>query len=186
MITTQSHKFIFETNLPRSYTVCSMAHLHSDVRYRSSLVSITDIRCRPSTGRLSAEEQATTPELVLPRAGVFVKHVRDRQVVANANHVLFFNANEVYRVSHPAGGGDDCTSLVFDHSVIAEAKDMYDRVVCADPQRPYQLGQGLLSLQTIACQQRLRQRLNDSSGCALEFEELALELLHHVLRDVDA
>ncbi|HZX71251.1 MAG TPA: AraC family transcriptional regulator, partial [Rhodanobacter sp.] len=33
------------------------------------------------------------------------------QSVANANHVLFFNAGEGYQVSHPVTGGDACLSL---------------------------------------------------------------------------
>jgi hypothetical protein len=34
------------------------------------------------------------------------------QAVADANHVLFFNAGEEYQISHPVGGGDECLSLV--------------------------------------------------------------------------
>src|SRR4051794_39277992 len=113
-----------------------MAHLRSHVRFRGSLVSITDVRCRPSTCRLSNEEQATTPEVVFPRSGVFVRHTGNRQVVADANHVLFFNATEVYRVSHPTLEGDDCTSFVFSAHVVEEAVGMYRRVIRADTERP--------------------------------------------------
>ena len=48
-----------------------MAHLQSNVRYRGCLVSVTDVCCRPSTCRLSGEEQTATPEMVFPRTGVF-------------------------------------------------------------------------------------------------------------------
>ena len=162
-----------------------MAQLQSHVRYRGSLVSITDVSCRPSTCRLSGEEQAAAPEIVFPRAGVFVKHTGAQQILANANHVLFFNGNEVYRVSHPILGGDDCTSFVFSADVIAEAVGLYHRVICADPRRPYCFSHGLLRLQTIARHQRLRQRLTDPLASALEVEERALQLLNHVLTDID-
>src|SRR5436190_7975377 len=162
-----------------------MAHLQSNVRYRGCLVSVTDVCCRPSTCRLSGEEQTATPEIVFPRAGVFVRHTGNQQVVADANHVLFFNANEIYRVSHPGLEGDDCTSFVFSASIAAEAIGIYPRIIGADSRRPYRLSHGLLRLQTIIRQQRLRQRLSDPSPSALEIEELALQLLNNVLADVD-
>ena len=162
-----------------------MAHLQSHIRYRGSLVSITEVRCRPSTCRLSGEEQTDTPEIVFPRTGVFVKHTGAHQILADANQVLFFNANEVYRVSHPILGGDDCTSFVFSADVVAEAIGLYRRVIRLDPQRPYCRSHGLLRLQTIARHQRLRRRLDDPSATALEIEELALQLLKDVLTDVE-
>jgi AraC family transcriptional regulator len=162
-----------------------MAHLHPNVRYRGCFVSITDVRCRPSTCRLSGEEQAEIPEIVFPRTGVFIKHTGRQQVVGDANHVLFFNANEIYRVSHPGLEGDDCTSFEFAASIAAEAIDVYPRVVGPDLQRPYRRSHGLLKPQTIIRQQQLRQRLKGPSASALEIEELALQLLNDVLADVD-
>jgi len=162
-----------------------MDYLQSHVRYHGSLVSITDVRCRPSTCALSGEEHVAAPEIVFPRAGVFVWHKGAEEFLADANHVLFFNSMEGYRVSHPILRGDDCTSFVFSHQVLAEAISVNHRVVRADPERPYRLSQGLLRLQTIAQHQRLRQRLSDPSASALEIEELALELLNDVLVDVE-
>jgi AraC family transcriptional regulator len=161
-----------------------MGHLQSHVRYRGSLVSITDVRCRPPTCRLGGDEQAALPEIVFPRAGVFVKHSGRDEVVADANHVVFFNADEVYRVSHPIVGGDDCTSFVFSTNVVAETADVFGQGIRADPRRPYCRSHGLLKLQTIGRHQRLRQRLNDPSASALEIEERALQLLSNVLCDV--
>lgn len=83
-------------------------------------MSITDVRCRPSTSRSGGEEQAAAHELVFPRAGVFVKHVGGQRAVADPNHVLFFNAGEPYRVSHPVPGGDDCTCFVFSEETLLE------------------------------------------------------------------
>jgi AraC family transcriptional regulator len=162
-----------------------MAHLQPNVRYRGSFVSITDVRCRPSTCRLSDEEQSAAPEIVFPRTGVFVRHIGPEEVVADANHVLFFNANESYRVSHPKLDGDDCTSFVFAASVVADAIGVHHRVIRADPQRPYRRSHGLLGLRTIVRQHWLRQRLSDPSPSVLEIDELALQLLNDVLTDVD-
>jgi AraC family transcriptional regulator len=44
--------------------------------------------------------------LVFPYRGVYMRHVGSDQAVADANHVLFFNAGEGYQVSHPVVGGD--------------------------------------------------------------------------------
>ena len=162
-----------------------MAQLRSDVRYQGPLVSITDVSCRPSSCRLGGEEQVENPEIVFPRAGVFVRHIGFEEIVADANQVLFFNGDEVYRVSHPILAGDDCTSFVFLTDVLAEALDLYHRVIRADPQCPYRLSHGLLRLQTIARLQRLRQRLSGPSASVLEVEERALELLNNVLADID-
>lgn len=125
------------------------------------------------------------PEIVFPRTGMFVWHARAEQVVADANHVLFFNANEAYRVSHPRIEGDDCTSFVFSASVVADAIDVHHQVIRADAERPYRRSHGLLGLKTILRQQRLRQRLKGPSPTALEIEELALQLIDDVLADVD-
>jgi hypothetical protein len=42
---------------------------------------------------------------VFPYRGVYVRHLGLDQAVAEANQVLFFNAGEGYRVSHPVPGG---------------------------------------------------------------------------------
>jgi len=43
---------------------------------------------------------------VVSYRGVYVRHLGHDQAVAEANQVLFFNAAEGYRVSHPVPGGD--------------------------------------------------------------------------------
>jgi hypothetical protein len=88
--------------------------------FRGSLVSITDVVCRASDSRCGAEEQASSHHLLFTRSGVFVKHAGGRQLVAEAAHVLFFNRDEPYRVSHPVPGGDDCTVVSFGADTLAD------------------------------------------------------------------
>jgi len=78
---------------------------------KSSIVSITDTLCRGTCKHKSAEECTTTTQLVFPYRGVYVRHVDHDQAVAEANQVLFFNAGEGYRVSHPVPGGDGSLTL---------------------------------------------------------------------------
>ncbi|HKC63287.1 MAG TPA: AraC family transcriptional regulator [Pyrinomonadaceae bacterium] len=160
-----------------------MSQFQSDVRYRGSLVSITDIRCRPSACGLSGEEYASVHEVVFPRAGVFVKHVGHRRAVADPNHVLFFNAGEPYSVSHPVPGGDDCTCFVFSDETLMDVLCSYDRAARDHPERPFLLSHCLVEPQTIIRQQRLRQRLSDHAASDLEIEESALGLLQKIVRD---
>jgi AraC-like DNA-binding protein len=160
-----------------------MSQFRSDVRYRGALVSITDVRCRPSSGRLSGEEQANAHEVVFPRAGVFVKHAGGRRAVADPNHVLFFNAGEHYNVSHPVPGGDDCTCFVFSDETLMDVLCSYDPAARDRPGRPFPATHCPVEPQTIIRRQRLRRRLGDRSTSGLEIEESALELLHEVVRD---
>jgi hypothetical protein len=62
--------------LPSVHSICeiSLHIIHWEELILSSLLSIADVSCRPSTRRQSSEEQTTTHQVVLPRAGVFVKH----------------------------------------------------------------------------------------------------------------
>jgi len=69
---------------------------------------------------MSPEESTTTTQLIFPYRGVYVHHVGQDQAVAEANQVLFFNAHEGYRVSHPVAGGDGSLTLVIEESQLHE------------------------------------------------------------------
>jgi AraC family transcriptional regulator len=49
-----------------------------------------------------------------------MRHVGSEQAVADANQVLFFNADEGYQVSHPVNGGDECLSLTLPEATLRE------------------------------------------------------------------
>lgn len=85
------------------------AATHTHVVYRSRDLFVGTYRCRPVDSRVSAEEQSLGHEIVFVRRGMFEKHVGGRRVIGDANHTLFFNANEPYRIGHPVLCGDDCT-----------------------------------------------------------------------------
>ncbi len=91
-----------------------------DSLFRSPSVAITDTHCRGSHRHLSAEECTATTQLVFPYRGVFVRHIGDDQVIAEANQVLFFNAGEGYRVSHPVTGGDASLTVILDEEQLRE------------------------------------------------------------------
>jgi AraC-like DNA-binding protein len=82
-----------------------------DVLLDTAVASVRDVRCRGECRHRGAEECAARTHLVFPYRGVYLRHVGDVQAVADANHVLLFNAGEAYRVSHPVEGGDASVSL---------------------------------------------------------------------------
>jgi AraC-like DNA-binding protein len=76
----------------------------------SGVVSVSTVTCRGTCRHRSADECASHTHFVFPFRGVYLRHVGRDQAVADANHVLFFNKDQSYQVSHPLTGGD--TSLV--------------------------------------------------------------------------
>jgi len=86
----------------------------------SPTVTIRDVCCEGRCRDKSAEEWTAATELVFPYRGVYVRHVGNDQAVAEANQVLFFNASEGYRISHPVQGGDASLTLVISEPVLRE------------------------------------------------------------------
>jgi AraC family transcriptional regulator len=86
----------------------------------SPTMTIRDVYCQGCCRQQGAEECATAIELVFPYRGVYMRHLGHDQAVAEANQVLFFNAGESYRISHPVPGGDACLSLGISASLLHE------------------------------------------------------------------
>lgn len=83
--------------------------------YRADLLSVRYVACRSAPSDLSDVEYSEAPELVMPLKGAFVGHFSPgHRVLAEPNIALLFPPGRGYKVSHPAGGKDDC--LVFEFS----------------------------------------------------------------------
>jgi AraC family transcriptional regulator len=93
-----------------------------DVRHllETQTASVRSVCCTGTCRHRSAEECASSTHLVFPYRGVYLRHVGEDQAVADANHVLFFNAGEGYQVSHPVGGGDASLSLELSPALLHE------------------------------------------------------------------
>ena len=160
-----------------------MAGLHYHDLFDSSLVTVTDVCCRPSDAGCGGEEDCDSPRIAFTRTGVFVKHVGRERVVADLNHVVFFNAREPYRVSHPVAGGDDCTSFRFDPAVIADAIGEFEPGVRDRPTAPFRHTHGPAGPRTALVQQAFRRWLRAAARDDVAAEECALELLRAVVAD---
>jgi len=83
-------------------------------------VSVRDVCCRGECRHRSAEECASATSLVFPYRGAYVRHLGSEEAVAEANQVVFFNAGESYRVSHPVTGGDSSLDVTVDEALMRE------------------------------------------------------------------
>jgi AraC family transcriptional regulator len=116
-----------------------------DVLLESLGVSLQDFRCRAHVEPLGPEETHPTHGIVFVRKGVFGRAVRGETVVVDANHVVFFNAGEPYRYSHPLSGGDDCTVIAVDTPRAQELIAHHAPRDAERPERPFALDHGLSS-----------------------------------------
>jgi AraC family transcriptional regulator len=146
---------------------------------RSPTVTIRDTKCEGSCRSMSPEECTNTTQLIFPYRGVYVRHVGHDQTVAEANQVLFFNAHEGYRVSHPVAGGDGSLTLVLDESQLRELAPpdiLHRSAAIAFRRRRLRIdtrAQALVSL--------LRHSLHHKVAEPLEAEVLALTLVRRTL-----
>jgi len=83
-------------------------------------VALRNVHCAGHCRHRSDEECTSQTYLVFPYRGVYMRHVGSEQVVADANHILFFNAGQGYRVSHPVQGGDANLSLSLSEALLHE------------------------------------------------------------------
>jgi AraC-like DNA-binding protein len=116
---------------------------------------------------------------VFPYRGVYVRHLGHDEAVAEANQVLFFNAAEGYRVSHPVPGGDACLSLAISESQLRElAPPCFLREGGTLAFRQQRLR---IDARTQALVALLRHSLRQKIAEPLEAESLALTLAQQAL-----
>lgn len=142
-------------------------------------VAIRDVYCQGRCRHQGAEEHAGAVHLVFPYRGVYVRHLGDDEAVAEANQVLFFNAGEGYRVSHPLPGGDACLDLVIDEPLLRELAPrglLRDGAVLAFRQQRLRIDPRAQALMAL-----LRHSLRRQSAETLEAESLALTLARRAL-----
>jgi len=119
---------------------------HSRRRLLGSLgVSVEEFRCRAHVEPMGPEEPNPTHGIVFVRKGVFRRMQRRETLVADPNHVLFYNEGEPYRYSHPLPGGDDCTILALDGGRARELVAAHAPRDAEGPEAPFPIGHGLAS-----------------------------------------
>lgn len=153
----------------------TMSSFSSQVLLSTETLTLRDVHCSGTCRHRSAEECAASTQLVFPYRGLYLRHVASDQTVADANHVLFFNAQQGYQVSHPLQGGDACLSLHLTEALLAElapgalVHGGESTIFRAQSQRIDARAQALVAL--------LRHNLEHDSIEPLEAEALTLTLV---------
>ena len=146
---------------------------------KSETVTIRETYCQGSCRHQSAEECTTSSQLVFPYRGVYVRHLGEDQAVAEANQVLFFNANEGYRVSHPVAGGDASLTLVIGESQLGELAPR--AFLRGGAKLAFRRQRLRIDARTQALVALLRHSLRHGIAETLEAESLALTLAQRAL-----
>jgi AraC-like DNA-binding protein len=116
---------------------------------------------------------------VFPYRGVYIRHLGNDQAVAEANQVLFFNAAESYRVSHPVSGGDASLTVALSESLLDE---LAPKALLRGGTSPLFREQRLrIDSRTQALVALLRHSLRQNIAEDLEAESLALTLVQRAL-----
>ena len=146
---------------------------------KTPTVTVRDVSCRGSCRHRSAEECARSTELIFPYRGAYVRHLGRDEAVAEASQVLFFNAAEGYRVSHPLPGGDASLTLAVEPSLLHELAPralLHETGTLAFRRQRLRIdprAQALVAL--------LRHGLREGTAEPLEAESLALTLVQRAL-----
>ena len=104
----------------RQSVVFDMREFTAQSLLSTPTVRLWDVCCQGCRREKSEQEAVPAAQLVFPYRGVYVRHRGNEDAVAEANQVLFFNAREEYRVSHPVPGGDASLVLVIDEQTLCE------------------------------------------------------------------
>jgi AraC family transcriptional regulator len=154
-------------------------HLQPHSLFRSPLLAVYDVDCHAPRGNSSAEEEMTDHTLVFPRSGVFIKKVSEKdQLVADSTRVLFFNRHETCSFSHPADGGDKCTSIRFEAQPLIDFLQSMHPPVADSPEHPFRSSTAV-STSSLALKLHRLHRLILFAQCdnALAIEETCTSLL---------
>jgi len=146
---------------------------------KTQTIKVEDVYCHGSCRHLSAEEYACDTHLVFPYRGVYVRHLGNDQAVAEANQVLFFNASEGYRVSHPVPGGDASLTLAISAVLLNEIAPR--SFLRDDTTIAFRLQRLRIDARTQALVAMLRHSLRQQLAEPLEGESLALTLVQRAL-----
>ena len=141
-------------------------------------MGVDDFRCCAQVAPEGDEEPNPTHSIVFVRRGAFVRSDRGQTLVADPNHILFFNQGQPYRYAHPLPGGDDCTILMLEDECARTAVARFAPSAAEDPRTPFRLGHALSTSRTARLHFELLALARGAhEPPALIGEDLVLELI---------
>ncbi len=146
---------------------------------QSDLLEVRHVHCRPTHACAGDVEEVERDILVLPLRGVYRMHLsQNEDFLAEATQAVFLAARRPYRVSHPAGKGDDCLALEFHPEVMQEALETTSQVDRMGELPPH----ATLPPPALAERALLRRRLSAGDSDHLEVEGIGMDLLATALQ----
>jgi AraC family transcriptional regulator len=146
---------------------------------QTQLIAIRDVHCPGRERHQGHEESTRATHIVFPYRGTYVRHLGQDAAVAEANQVLFFNAHDGYRVSHPVAGGDASLDLVVSEPVLGE---LVPRSLLQPAARvAFRYQRVRIDPRTQALAALLRHSLQANAADTLEAECLALTLVRRAV-----
>lgn len=143
------------------------------------IVTVRDVCCRGTCRHKSPEECASATQLVFPYRGAYVRHLDRDEAVAEASQVLFFNAGEGYRVSHPITGGDSSLTVTVDEALLRELAP--PALLREGPELAFREQRLRIDARAQVLVALLRHSLREGIAEPLEAESLALTLVQRAL-----
>ncbi|MBI3932824.1 MAG: helix-turn-helix transcriptional regulator [Acidobacteria bacterium] len=159
--------------------------LELDTIHDGPAFRLRDYRCRMAPAARGAEEASRAHEIVFVRTGLFVLEAERGRAVADPNHVVFFNAGEPYRVSHPLPGGDDNLVLTLPVEDLLDVLSHRDPSCRERPNRPFRFTDAPATPRAALLQRRLLTSAKGGTG-GLELEEAAFDLAYEAVSGADA
>lgn len=151
--------------------------------HRSASFTVSDYRCAAHRGGAGAEECSSGASIVFVRRGLFVRHFGGETHAADANSVVFFSPGECYRVSHPADGGDDCSSFAPSRAVLDEALEAHNFAEARDRGGAFPEWQAPVSPHIFAVHRALMSAVARGECEDTEIDGHAIALLDRLIAD---
>jgi AraC family transcriptional regulator len=123
------------------------------------------------------EEQAPAHTVIFMRTGICALRIGHRELIADANHVLFLNCGQSYRVAHPVAGAEDCTAYEFQSDLVQEVVTSLRPRAEERSAQPFEFTHVASDSLLFLLHERLRQCMLAATDDKLKVDELALELL---------
>jgi AraC family transcriptional regulator len=163
-------------------TTSGLAEQHTRrTLFQSPTISVVDFCCAAPIEPQGPEEPNPTNSIVFVRNGIFGRADGYHTLIADSNHILFFNVSQPYRFSHPVGGGDRCTILTLTTPAALEFVSRRQPRDAELTERPFPLGHGMVSRCAAVLHYELLALIKDRVS-NLEIEDLLIELGDEAIR----
>jgi hypothetical protein len=99
----------------------SSERLDAAVLLDTPIVEVVHVGCCWPRSEAGDEEWNQSPQIVIPRRGLFMIHRYEEHVLADPTRAIVFGPEEGYRVSHPLDDGDEYLVLTFEAEIHDQA-----------------------------------------------------------------